>query len=103
MAIEQAAKESDVPIVQIWRNVDRIAAWSTKIKSMGAMTVAIANRGILGWPQRVAALIKSGTYLDCLASHVEKEKVVLANEPNMRHLARYEVLQIYEISEAPPW
>lgn len=76
---------------------------ASKIEAMGAMTVAIANRWILGWPQRVAALMKSGTYLDCLASQVEKEKVVLANEPNMRHLARHEVLQIYEISEAPPW
>lgn len=76
---------------------------ASKIEAMRAMTVEIANRWILGWPQRVAALMESGTYLDCLASQVEKEKVLLANEPNMRHLARHEVLQIYEISEAPPW
>lgn len=74
-----------------------------RVEVMGAVAVAIANRWILGWPQRVATLMKSGTYLDCLASQVEKERVVLANELNMRHLARHEVLQIYEISEAPPW
>jgi hypothetical protein len=38
-----------------------------------------------------------------LASQVERERTVLADEANMRHLARHEILQIYEIRQAPPW
>ncbi len=73
-----------------------------QIEAMGALAVAVANRWIMGWPDRVARLLAAGTYVDCLASQVEQEKRVLANEANMRHLARHEILQIYEISEAPP-
>lgn len=76
---------------------------ASKIEVMGAMTVSIANRWIMGWPQRVAALMKSGTYLDHLETQSEQERIVLANEANLRHLSRHEILQIYEISEAPPW
>lgn len=74
-----------------------------QIEAMGSMAMSVANRWIMGWPDRVAALFAAGTYFDCLASQVEREKTVLADEPNMRHLARHEMLQIYEIREAPPW
>ena len=73
-----------------------------QIETMGALAVAVANRWIMGWPDRVARRLAAGIYVDCLAFQVEHEKGVLANEANMRHLARHEILQIYEISEAPP-
>lgn len=76
---------------------------AAKIEAMGAVAVAIANRWIMGWPQRVAALLKGGTYLEQLDAQAEQERMVLANEANLRHLSRHEVLQIYEIREAPPW
>ena len=75
----------------------------SKIEAMGVLPVTIANRWIMGWPERVATLFAAGTYFDCLASQVEQERTVLADEANMRHLARHEILQIYEIREAPPW
>lgn len=75
----------------------------SKIEAMGPLSVAVANRWIMGWPDRVAALFAAGTYFDCLASQVAREKDVLADEANLRHLARHEVLQLHEISEAPPW
>jgi hypothetical protein len=56
-----------------------------------------------GVAAQVAELVKSGTYLEHLAAQAEQERAVLANEANMRHLARHEILQIYEIREAPPW
>lgn len=74
-----------------------------QIEAMGVLSVTIANRWIMGWPERVATLFAAGTYFDCLASQVEQERNVLADEANMRHLARHEILQIYEIREAPPW
>ena len=72
---------------------------ATKIELMGAMAVSIANRWMLGWPNRVKALLAAGTYLDSLKSQTDQESDILANEANMRHLARREILQIYEIRE----
>jgi len=73
-----------------------------KIEAMGAMAVSVANRWMLGWPDRVKALLKAEAYLGFLESQVEQEKNVLANEANLRHLARHEILEMYEIREAPP-
>ncbi|MEO6354854.1 MAG: hypothetical protein ABIO19_05460 [Burkholderiaceae bacterium] len=75
---------------------------AASIEALGAMAVSVANRWMMGWPARVKALLKAGTYLGCLETQVEQEKTILANEPNMRHLARHEILQIYEIRESPP-
>jgi hypothetical protein len=75
---------------------------ATTIEAMGAMTVSIANRWMLGWPDRVKALLTAGTYLDCLKSQADQEAEILANEANLRHLSRREVLQMYEIQESPP-
>lgn len=75
---------------------------ASSIESMGPMAVSIANRWMLGWSDRVKALVETDTYLDCLKSQVAHEKEILANEPNLRHLSRREVLEIYEIKESPP-
>ena len=73
-----------------------------QIEAAGSISVTIANRWMLGWPDRVSALLKSGEYLECLANQVEQGKDVFANEANLRHLSRREILQLYEIREAPP-
>jgi hypothetical protein len=73
-----------------------------EIESKGAMAVSIANRWMQGWPDRVNALLKAGTYLDCLKSQIEQERNVLANEVNLRHLSRQEILDLYELGEYPP-
>lgn len=64
-------------------------------------TVPIANRWLLGWPDRVAALLESGTYLECLKAQTELEKETLlqAYEP---HLADHEILALYEVKMSPP-
>lgn len=72
------------------------------IEEMGALAVSIANRWLLGWPKQSKALMQSGNYLDCLAGQVDQEKTILANEANLRHLARREILELYEIRESPP-
>jgi hypothetical protein len=75
---------------------------SLKIEEMGSMAVSVANRWMLGWPARVTALLKAGTYLDSLESQVDQEKFILANEASFRHLARREILELHEIKESPP-
>lgn len=42
------------------------SAMAAQIEAMGAMAVSVANRWVMGWPQRVKALVKSGAYLGCL-------------------------------------
>jgi len=46
---------------------------------------------MLGWTARVVTLQKAGTYLSSLAAQVEQEKIIIANEPNMRHLSHREI------------
>lgn len=78
------------------------AAVATEIEARGTMSVSIANRWKMGWPDRVAALLKAGTYLSCLDTQVDQENDILANQANLQHLARHEILQMYEIKESPP-
>jgi len=75
---------------------------AAKVDVIGSVAVSVANRWMLGWPARVTALLKAGTYLPLLESQVDQEKEVLANEANLRHLSRREILQVYEIRESPP-
>jgi hypothetical protein len=75
---------------------------ATQIEQLMSVAVSIANRWMLGWPQRVEALLKAGTYLEALEAQTELEKDVLAEAGHLNHLARHEILRIYEIRESPP-
>lgn len=75
---------------------------AAKIEEWGATSVSIANRWMMGWPARVVELMKAGTYLGLLEAQVDQEKEILANEADLRHLSRHEILQMYEIRESPP-
>lgn len=75
---------------------------AVEIEGMGSMAVSIANRWMLGWPKRVGVLLQSDNYLESLKAQVDQEAVLLVNEANLRHLARHEILQMYEIRESPP-
>lgn len=75
---------------------------ATGIEARGTVAVSIANRWIMGWPARVMALLSAGTYLACLDTQVDQEKTILASQADLRHLARHEILQMYEIRESPP-
>jgi len=73
-----------------------------KIETMGATAISVANRWMLGWPGRVATLLKTGVYLDCLTAQVEHEKDILSEAGDMRHLSNREILQMHGVNEAPP-
>ncbi|OIQ72021.1 hypothetical protein GALL_463550 [mine drainage metagenome] len=79
------------------------AAIAAQIEAMGQMAISVANRWVMGWPQRVKGLVKSGQYLECLETQVAYENDILAKTADLRHLARHEIMQMYEIREAPPF
>lgn len=74
---------------------------AVQIEVMGSITIEIANRWALGWPDRVVAMLTSGIYMQKLLEQSEREKDVLANE-YATHLARAEILQMYGVALAPP-
>lgn len=78
------------------------AAMAAQIEAMGQMAISVANRWVMGWPQRVKALVQSGAYLGCLETQVAHENDILAKTADLRHLARHEIMQLYEIRESPP-
>lgn len=73
-----------------------------EIEVMGTVPVSIANRWLLGWPNRVKTLLGKGVYLDRLKAQAEIETSILVEETGMRHLSRMEILRVHEINEAPP-
>lgn len=74
---------------------------AVQIEVMGSIAIGIANRWALGWPDRVVAMLTSGTYMQVLREQSEMEKDVLANEYAL-HLARAEILQMHGVAHAPP-
>lgn len=72
-----------------------------KIGLMPPLATEIANRWMMGWPERVEALIESGEYLPALTEQEKAERDVLANE-TARHLARHEIVQEWGLSLEPP-
>ncbi|CAG0984118.1 hypothetical protein RHDC4_02080 [Rhodocyclaceae bacterium] len=75
---------------------------AVKVESLGATAVSIANRWVLGWPERVTAMVKEGTFLTRLTQQVETEKTVLSEAVGMSHLSNIEILQQHGVAlEAP--
>ena len=72
-----------------------------KLKIAPPLTIEIANRWALGWPETVKELIKSGQYLEALTFQEEQERKVLSL-PGNSHLARHEIVQEFGLSLAPP-
>ena len=78
------------------------ALMAEQIEAMGPIAISIANRWMMGWPERVCALLVAGVFMENLEAQVDQEKEVLANEASLRHLSPREIRQMYEIREAPP-
>jgi hypothetical protein len=73
-----------------------------QIETMGNTAVSIANRWMLGWPDKVSALIAANQYMPALQAQREQEVDVLSNATGMSHLSPVEILQMHEISLEPP-
>jgi len=74
-----------------------------RIETEGSIAVSIANRWALGWPERVADLLKDKQrYLVNLLSQTDRELDVLAEAVNMNHLSHSEIMQMHGVQEFPP-
>jgi hypothetical protein len=76
-------------------------ALRSRLKKMPPLALEIANRWMLGWPERVQALIQAGEFLPALMAQEQEERRVLASE-TATHLARHEILQEWGLSLEPP-
>jgi hypothetical protein len=72
-----------------------------KLKYATPLTIEIANRWVLGWPEAVTALIDSGQYLEALENQEQQEREALT-QPGNTHLARHEIVLEAGLSLAPP-
>lgn len=72
------------------------------IYSQSSLGIAIANRWILGWPQRVKALLDREEYQEAFMEQAETERAALVELAGMTHLADHEKQAMLEISPAPP-
>ena len=75
---------------------------AAKIETMGQTASQIADRWAGGWPKRVKKLEAENRLIPELKDQVEREAEVISQTPNISHLARHEIMQMYEIDPAPP-
>lgn len=66
------------------------------------MGVELANRWMLGWPQRVKALLEAGEYRAAWESQLEQEIEVEANAAQYQHLSSWEKREVTGLRESPP-
>lgn len=77
------------------------APLQAELKAMSDTAIEIANRWMLGWPQTVKDLIRSGEYLAALKEQEEQEiKVKL--DSSMNHLSSWEKNEVMGLNAAPP-
>lgn len=69
--------------------------------TMPPLATEIANRWMMGWPDRVKALIEANEYLPALLEQEEAERTAYSN-PGNQHLARHEIADLYGLSSSPP-
>ena len=69
--------------------------------AMPPLAQEIANRWVMGWPQRVKALVAAGEFLPALRKQEEAERDALA-DPGLGHLALHEKVQMAGLTLEPP-
>jgi len=72
-----------------------------KVSEMGHLAEQIADRWASGWKARVQKMDREGTFLERLASQVEREREVLAKSKDWEHLAQHELMELFGIDPAP--
>jgi len=65
------------------------------------MGIELANRWMLGWPDRVRALIEAGEYQLAFESQLAQEIEVEANTAQYNHLSSWEKREVLGLSESP--
>lgn len=73
-----------------------------RILAMGSLSRAIANRWLLGWPERVRGLLSTGQYLDALKAQMNLESEALS-QPGLDHLSSWEKAEVMGLDQSPPY
>ncbi|MDR2031388.1 MAG: hypothetical protein LBP86_03820 [Azoarcus sp.] len=76
-----------------------------KIQTARNLTISIANRWMLGWPERVQSLMDSGDYWTALVRQTETEadaQAELIDQAERLNLAPWEVNDLAGLDPAPP-
>jgi len=72
-----------------------------KVSQMGRLAEQIADRWASGWPARVRKMEQEGTFLERLTIQVDQEREALARAQDWGHLARHELMELFDINPAP--
>jgi hypothetical protein len=76
-----------------------------KIQSARNLTISIANRWMMGWPERVSTLIETGDYWPALMRQTELEadtQAEMIDQVERLNLAPWEVNELAGLDPAPP-
>ncbi len=66
------------------------------------MGVELANRWMLGWPEKVQALIEAQEYQAAFEMQLEQEIEAEANAAQYSHLSSWEKREVLGLSASPP-
>jgi len=76
-----------------------------KIKRGSNLLISVANRWILGWPERVQTLIDQGEFWTALKSQTEMEFEALVEaelDKDRKNLSPWEITEQAGLDPAPP-
>jgi hypothetical protein len=76
-----------------------------KIQTARNLTISIANRWMMGWPDRVGTLIQAGDYWTILVRQTELEanaQAEMIDQAERQNLAPWEVNELAGLDLAPP-
>lgn len=66
------------------------------------MGIELANRWMLGWPEKVQALIEAQEYQAAFEMQLEQEIEAEANAAQYSHLSSWEKREVLGLSASPP-
>jgi len=86
------------------QNLYKPQAYPIELQSLitqSRMGVELANRWMLGWPERVKGLIEAQEYQAAFEMQLEQEIEAEANSAQYSHLSSWEKREILGLSESP--
>jgi hypothetical protein len=76
-----------------------------KIQTARNLTISIANRWMMGWPERVKTLVETGEYWQALVRQTEQEldtRAEMIDQAERLNLAPWEINELAGLDPAPP-
>lgn len=86
------------------QNLYKPQAYPIELYSLITQTrtgIELANRWMLGWPERVRALIEAQEYQAAFEMQLEQEIEAEANSAQYSHLSSWEKREVFGLKESP--